>query len=379
MRKKVRIAFCVDSFCVGGTELNAVRTAESIDRSLFELLVIYFREDGPLIARYRALGVRLVHWPISSFSSPKTWVQCFRLAQFLNAERVDILHAHDVYSNIFGVTAARLSRRCKSIASRRWWFEVPRRELNLFNRFSYRLADRVLANCSAIAQLLENREFIPSKKIVEIPNFLDDSAFFGPTLSEVAAYRELWRVPDSVLTVGIVARLVPVKNHAMLLRALVQMKIPVVAFIVGDGPLRSELEQMVDDIGVREKVRFLGEVRTERNLNWYFDVAVLCSLSEGFPNSVIEAMAAARPIVATDVGGVRDAVQEGRTGFLVPSDGVAVLSEALTRLGQDPPLRAKLGAQAQVTARACFGRVDVMQRLTSIYSSLSSPTVSEIG
>jgi glycosyltransferase involved in cell wall biosynthesis len=107
------------------------------------------------------------------------------------------------------------------------------------------------------------------------------------------------------------------------------------------------------------------------NLHRLFDVSVLCSVSEGFPNSIVEAMAAARPVVATSVGGVRDAVEHGVTGLLIESGDVAGLTDALAQLLESAELRARLGSAGQQRARARFTAAVVVPSVSDLYRQLS--------
>lgn len=98
---RTRIAYCIDTFAIGGTELNAVRTAEALDPERFELCVIHLQADGPLRARYEKLGVRMVNFPIPNLYSPQTFRQGVRFARLLRDWGADVVHTHDIYTNIF--------------------------------------------------------------------------------------------------------------------------------------------------------------------------------------------------------------------------------------------------------------------------------------
>jgi glycosyltransferase involved in cell wall biosynthesis len=370
-RRKIRVAHCIDSFGIGGTELNAVRTVEALDPNRFEILILHLQKDGPLRARYERLGVQLVHVPILNLHSLRTARQGIRIARLLRTWETDVVHTHDLYTNIFVVPWARTLTRCKIIASRRWWYEAPRPALVPINRLSYLFAHRVLANSPGVARLLSLDEKVPAEKIIEISNFLDDRAFEAVGESEWRRQRRSWGVPDGATVAGIVARLQPVKNHEHLLRALAQLNERVHLVIVGDGPSRRALERMARDLLIESRVHFVGEVLAPENLHQYFDLSLLCSTSEGFPNSVIEAMAAARPVVATSVGGVPDAIVEGETGLLVPSQDLARLVEALRLLESDSSLRSRLGNAARESARSRFHKRVVIEKLSRIYESLA--------
>jgi glycosyltransferase involved in cell wall biosynthesis len=377
--RRTRVAYCLDSFAIGGTELNAVRTAEALDPDRIELCILHLQTLGPLRSRYERLGVRMTHVPIPNLYSPRTALQAMRLAGLLRRWDVDVMHSHDIYSNIFAVPWSRMLGRCATIASRRWWHEVPRPELATVNRWSSLFAHRILANSSGVADLLAREEGVPRKKIVEIPNFLEERAFETVDDATRDAQRRAWGLPDRTFAIGIVARLAPVKNHALLFRAVAQLDERCHLAVIGDGPLRAELEELARQLGIGSRVHFAGEIVPLHNLHQFLDVSVLVSLHEGFPNSVIEAMAAARPVIVTPVGGATDAVTHGITGLVVPGDDPAPLVRSLQALEADPQLRARLGAAARDAVRVKFHQVNVMARLTTLYETLAEQRRSAAG
>ena len=193
--RRIRVAFCVDSFAIGGTELNAVRTAEALDPVRIDLRIFHLQTRGPLRSRYERLGLCMTHVPIANLYSPRTAVQGVRLANLLRRENVDVVHSHDIYCNIFAVPWARLLSACSIIASRRWGHKASRPELAAANRWSSMLAHRVLANSSGVAGLLAREEGVPRKKIVEIPNFLGEDAFEVAEEAACIAQRRAWGFP----------------------------------------------------------------------------------------------------------------------------------------------------------------------------------------
>src|ERR1700682_188698 len=110
--RRIRVAYCLDSFAIGGTELNAVRTAEALDPDRIELCIFHLQTHGPLRSRYERLGVPMTHMPIPNLYSPRTAVQGMRLVRLLRRENVDVVHSHDVYCNIFAVPWARTFSGC---------------------------------------------------------------------------------------------------------------------------------------------------------------------------------------------------------------------------------------------------------------------------
>jgi glycosyltransferase involved in cell wall biosynthesis len=313
----------------------------------------------------------MIHVSIPNLYSPRTLLQGVRLARMLRRWNIDVLHSHDIYTNIFMVPWARLFSRCSIIASRRWWYEAPRPELVKANRWSSLLAHRVLANSNGVAGLLARDERVPTRKIVEIPNFLSEGAFLIVDEAARVAQRHAWGLPDEAFAIGIVARLSPVKNHVLLFEAAARLDERFHLVLVGDGPSRAGLEELARQLKIDSRVHFVGEIISTQNLHQFFDVSVLCSSSEGFPNSLIEAMAAARPVVATPVGGVTDAVAHGVTGFLVPVDDPAPLAGALRMLEADSLLRARIGEAGREVVRVKFRQEVVIEKLSTLYETLA--------
>jgi glycosyltransferase involved in cell wall biosynthesis len=242
------------------------------------------------------------------------------------------------------------------------------------NRWASMCADRILANSKGVAEYLALNERVRQDKIVEIPNFLDADAFVLADESARLAQRRAWGVPDGAFVIGIVARLSPVKNHSLLISAAAHLERRIHLVLVGDGPSRAALEKLAQQMGLADRVHFAGEVVSRENLHQYFDVSVLCSTSEGFPNSVLEAMAAARPVIATPVGGVTEAITDGSTGILVSVNDLEGLVHALRRLQSDTHLRAKLGDAAREFVRIKYHRSTVIEALSSLYERLAYRT-----
>jgi glycosyltransferase involved in cell wall biosynthesis len=164
-----------------------------------------------------------------------------------------------------------------------------------------------------------------------------------------------------------------VKDHASLLRAAARLRAAhpkLRVLLVGDGPSRGELETLAASLGITYIVTFAGERLGGGNYHHAFDVSVLCSLSEGFPNAIVEAMAAARPVAATAVGGSVDAVEDGVTGLLVPPSSPDALAGALDRLLGSAELRRDFGVAGRDRARARYAASNVLASLETLYDDL---------
>lgn len=373
----VRIAYCIDTMQIGGTELNAVRTAERLDRSRFEISVISLQPDGPLAERYRAAGIQVHPYRLKSLYAPDAVQQGVRLMMWLRRERIEILHCHDLYANLFAAPWGRMARVRAVIASRRWLEAVPNKKLEIANRLVFRVGHWVLANSPAVAEAVVKLDGVSPAKVITLSNFVGDVAFAAPTPTTKAQIFADFGIPADALVVGCIARLTPVKDHATLLRAihkLVRKWSQLHVVLVGDGEIRADLEELAAELDISEHVHFTGLQPHEPNLHHIFDVSVLTSLTEGFPNSLVEAMAAGRPVVATAVGGNVDAVRP-ETGFLVPAGEPAELASAIERLLSDDSLRLRMGAAGRDVAQREYHAASVIPRLEQLYLKLARSAI----
>ena len=370
-RRRVRVVHCIDGLGVGGTELNLVRTLEHLDRERIDASVVALNAEGPLRARLDATGLAVQAFPIASLYGPRTLRQLVRLAAHLRRTGADVVHCHDIYTNAFGTAAARLAGVPLVIASRRWWAVLPSRAHALANRLGYAVAHRVLANSEAVGKLVE-AQGVPAGKVFVLPNFLEEAAFAPmPTADRAQALAEL-NVPGGAPVVGLVARLSAEKRVELLVRAFARIgdRHPAAHLvIVGDGAERPALESLARELGVASRTHFAGHRPNRPNPHALFDLSVLCSDHEGFPNSVVEAMAAGRPVVATAVGGVPDAIEHERTGTLVPPGDVAALAAGVAALLADRERRERYGAAGRERALARYHERMVIPRLMQLYES----------
>ena len=370
---RIRVLYCIDNLRVGGAELNALRTAERLDRSRFDVSVACLTDGGPLADRYAAAGIPVFAFPIANLFGARAIREGARFARFLSARRIDVVHSHDMYDNVFATLWARVAGAPVVIASRRWWHSLPERRYRIANAVGFRLAHRVLANCPSVGRALRDVERVSPGRIAVIPNFVEEAAFRPWSAEEKRSALDELGVARDAIVIGIVARLTPVKDHASLLEAtaILARRWPRVHLVLfGDGESRGSLETLAERRGIRARTHFGGLRSNAGNLHHLFDISVLSSLSEGFPNSLVEAMAAGKPVVATDVGGNADAVGAGETGLLVPAQSPARLAAAIEQLLHDPELRSRMGAAGQRRARHDFHEGVVLPALETLYDNL---------
>ncbi len=229
-------------------------------------------------------------------------------------------------------------------------------------RMVFRLCDRVICNSEAACERLR-RVGLPARRLIVIPNGLTDEFF-------VAVPPALPR-NDKTLSIGMISRMNhPSKRHDAFLRmaALLAPRFRDLRFIlVGDGPLRSALEQLARSQGLSSRVLFMGDRRDMPAVLASLDVSVLPSESESLSNVILESMAAGVPVVATCVGGNRELIQHGETGLLVPDSDERHFAAALERLVTRPDLRRLCASQAQEKVRAKYSMRSVAERYHEVY------------
>jgi glycosyltransferase involved in cell wall biosynthesis len=352
MRTRKNILQLIDSFNEGGSERQAVQLTRLLQESdRYRLHVACLNRNGPLREEVERLGISdMPEYPLESFYDRNAAVQLRRFAAFLREREIDIVHTHDYYTNIFGMAGARLARVPVRIASRRQ-SSVRAASKRFVERLAYHLSHAIIANCDEVRKQLV-REGVPPPKITTIYNGLDTRRVIvkpGATRDEMLAGLGLPRDGRRSF-VTIVANIRAVKDHATFLRAArrVRATLPSAGFVIaGAGELTDSTRELAAQLNLQDDVFFIGPCERVAELLSVSDVCVLSSVSEGFSNAILEYMAAGRPVVATDVGGAREAVVEGETGYLVQRGDDRAMAERIAELLQDPPRARAMGERGR--------------------------------
>ncbi len=366
----VRVLYVISKMGVGGTERHLLEVLGHLDRRRVApaLHCLRLRPEDRYAAEARRLGVEVVDGGVGeTLQGPALAPAVARLAAELRRRRVEVVHAYLFHANFVGPLAARLARVPVALASKRNLDRYPRRRDRVICRVGNALADRVTVNAEAVREHIHRLERCPREKLVVVPNGID--------VRRVQAWpREAWwRLlggPPRGPVIGTVGRLVPTKGQADLLEAAVSIvdRVPDARLVLaGDGPLRTALEDRARALGLAGHVAFLGEVPDAAGLLPWLDLFVLPSLIEGMPNSAIEAMAARRAAVVTDVGGNAEVVVDGGTGLVVPARDPRSLAEAVLTLLKDPERARAMGEAGRARAAALFGADRMARRLEALY------------
>jgi len=294
----------------------------------------------------------------------------WRMVQLLRRERPDIVHSHTWGTLCEGYAATRLAGEASFVHGEHGTMELRARNI-LVQRWVWSRADALLSVSSQLADRMAEQVGISRERVQVIRNGVDLQKF--GSIPSVEARRDLG-LDNGQFVIGTVGRLVAVKGHETLLAALAEVRrerTNALALIAGEGPLRGDLAARADALGVASAVRFMGERNDVARVLAALDVFVLTSHSEGLPNTVLEAMAAGLPVVATNVGGVAELVDHDRTGLLVPRSEPLVLARAIRALSVDHERRVRFGDAGRTKAASEFGLARMLAEYERLYMRLA--------
>ena len=387
----------------GGPAIHTVLLTQGLDRARFRSVLVtgavgtnegdmgYYAAEHGVVARVLPRFGRLVG-PLGMV--PTAW----RLFTMMWAERPAIVHTHTATAGILGRMTAlaynaltRLTGRSPALLVHTfhghvlhgYYGRARSAALRRLERFLARLTRQVIAVSDGVRDdLVVRHRVCPASKVTVVPLGLD-FGWVSTLPSHAGVLRRRHRIPDGVVTLGLVGRLTAIKNHELFLAALARLR-PGVAcgVIIGDGERRGPLEATARSVlGPERPVIFTGWERDQGNIYAGLDVVCLTSRNEGTPVALIEAMAAGRPFVATDVGGVRDlAVGEPRPdprGFTVFANGIVVrpddadaFAAALSLLVDAPAVRAAMGARGRGVAVTRYSKERLIKDVEGLYDAL---------
>jgi len=373
------VLLMVGSFAQGGSETQALRLARSLARAgaPYGVLLACLDREGPLLAEAEALGAGAVPgFPLRSFYHPSTAGQLRRCARFMRERGVAIVQTFDFYTNVFGMAAAALAGVPARVAARRETFGFRTEAQRRVERAAYRLAHAVVVNADAVGRQIVS-EGVPARKVHTVYNGIEADRFVAPAglgRGELVAACGLPPEAAGRRLVTLVANLRhPVKDHPSFLRAArrVRAEVPEAAFVIaGEGELTGSVRALAGELGVGGDLFLTGRCARVAELLAASEVCVLSSRAEGFSNSILEYMAASRPVVATEVGGAAEAIVEGETGHLVPAGDDALMAERVAGLLRDPVRARAMGEAGRRRVERLFSAEAQLARTLEIYGRL---------
>jgi glycosyltransferase involved in cell wall biosynthesis len=383
MAEPVRVLSIIGRLNIGGPAMHAILLTHGLRGRGYETVLVAGQE-GPREGSLRDLAAQKAVEPLflpelgREIRVGRDLLALFSLVRILTRQRPAIVHTHTAKAGALGRIAARLAgvpvvvhtfhghvlHGYFSRGTTRVFLEIERRLAGI--------TTRILTVSETQRQELLDLKIATPRTSSVMPLGLELDPFLTAHVSKGTIRRQLGLSPHVPL-VGIVGRLVPIKDHATFLEAAAALhrSRPEVRFlVVGDGELRPSLERLAGTLDLDGRVHFLGWQRDMPRVYADLDLLVLSSINEGTPVALIEAMAAGLPVVATRVGGVADVVDDGKTGLLVPPKDPAALNRAMAVLLDDPDRRREMGQAGRHAVYPLYSDDALLDRMDALYAAL---------
>ena len=366
----IPLAQVVYALAIGGSEILARRLALGLTRRRYACSLYAVQDDGPLSDLLKADGI-----PCRAFSRKGKWDPrpLVRLVQQFRADGTKVVHTHHLGQLLYGGLAGRLAG-CRVIHTEHEYYSLGRPRAQQLLRVLTRLADRVTAVAEPVRSFLEGTVGLPASKLITIQNGVEIHRYEAAIPHD----REKWDLKNSDVIIGCVARLSPEKGHTVLLRAFrkVISRHPQARLaLIGEGEERERLQHLAGDLRIGHLVRFLGLRADVPEVLAACDLFTLPSIQEGFPMVILEALAAGKAVIASEVGAIPDVIRHGATGMLVPAGDADALADALCLLIEDEGVRRRLGQSGRELVRAVYD----FERTVGQYDDLYQKVLGEAG
>lgn len=385
MRKIVRV---ITRLNIGGPAIHVVLLSSEFNLAGYKDILVSGRTsetegDMDYYAKEKSVSPLYVDELGRDISFWKDIRAFFTILAVMIKEKPDIVHTHTAKAGTLGRLAAILAGVPIKIHTFHGhvfdgYFSPQKAMIFLYiERFLALFTDKVIVVSESVRDdIITKLKVTEKRKSAVIPLGFELEKFLGCEKNR-GHFRKTLGVEDDVLLVGIIGRLVPIKNHKMFLEAVKKVisitPRPKVKFIiVGDGELRSGLEDYAEAIGMKSDVIFAGWVSELSTVYVDLDVVALTSLSEGTPVSLIEAMASGRVVLATDVGGVRDLVIDNVSGVLAASGDSDGFSDKLIELLKDPARRQRLGMRGKADVKEKYSKDRLVKDMEKLYAECSA-------
>ncbi|OPX36127.1 MAG: hypothetical protein B1H11_07985 [Desulfobacteraceae bacterium 4484_190.1] len=370
LSNKIKVLHLTLSMGMGGIENLILTITKNLNHDLFESTVGCLDYPGELFNRLSESGIKafcLKRKP--GLDIGLIW----KLASKLRRLKIDIVHSHNQGAHFYGCLSANLARVPIVICTEHSRHNTDKRYIrHLEKRFLSFFTDAIITVTDQLRELAINQDHINPKKIITVYNGIDCGKFHKRFDSD--KIKNSLGISSENVILGIVARLNPIKNHDLLLRAMacaLRSGENLTLLIIGDGELRNDLVAQTSHLGISSRVLFLGNCNNIPELLSIIDIFVLCSLSEGLPLTLLEAMAAQKAIIITDSANSAGLIGDGKNGIVVPSDSEEELTAAIVNLSRSSQgYMEKLGEASYKKVVAQFNEKRMVGRYEEIYLGL---------
>ncbi|MEG6523544.1 glycosyltransferase family 4 protein [Desulfotomaculum sp. 1211_IL3151] len=359
----------------GGMKNHLINLIRHTDKNKFSITVACPPSTALWDELYQ-MGVNLIPIPLAGeISLSKDYAVIRTLVKYLHQSRTTIMHAHSSKAALVGRIAGIIARTPVIVFTAHnsiFYEEWPGWKKKIYatvEKILARFTDRIITVSDALKQELVEKEEISLSRLTTIYNGIEIEKF-NQEFDKEEIKKEL-KLPPSGVVIGTIARLAPQKGVAYLLKAASLLKeYNITLLIVGDGPLRQQLEEEALELGLGNRAIFAGMRENIEEIYAVLDIFVLPSVTEGLPLAILEAMAAAKPVVATRVGGVPEAILEGKTGLVVSPKDPEALAVALAGLLGERELLSRMGKNGLKHVNDKFTITLMVQKTLDLYSQL---------
>ena len=380
LNRPITVLYLIDTYISvpesplrAGAEKQLYLLASSLNPEKFRPIIVQLSPDTSFqVASGNLEGLELFHFPTGKLYSLNGLRQINHLLSLTKNKKVDMIHTFFEKSEVMGWLAMRLSGTPVWITSRRDLGFKRKKIYDKIFRMTSKDCKKCIANCNAVREQAIQQENLPPGKIEVIYNGLDLSEY--QQILKTKPLREELGVVNGAPLVGLIANFnFEIKGHIYFLGSAKKIleKVPNAKFVlVGDGPLRPRYEEVARELKIKRGVFFLGNRADVPNIISNLDVSVLSSTSEGLSNVILESMAAGKPVVATNVGGSKEMIQDGVTGYLVPPSDSQSMAAAIINLLQNPDKAIAMGSAGREVVKDRFTVETMVKKYEELYFSL---------
>ena len=360
-----------------GAEVHILSILQGFRNRPVNMSLVVFT-DGPLAKAARQLGVE-VYFIRKRFRGDV--LPLIALTRLIRAKKINIVHTHLISGNFYGRVIGKFTKVQGIVSTIHYSDKLALGEFRLpfMGDLLFKIdtamscfSDCIIAPSKELQQLLIKKG-VSRQKVVNIPNAFNFEQ--AQHINEKEFSLDKLGFAPEIKLVGMVGRLVSVKNFEMFLRAakiVIDSGVKVKFLLVGDGPQQTILENLVQELGIDEHIIFLGFRADVFDIVSLLDIFVLCSKWETFPISLIEAMALGKPVIATDIGGVKEIITDAVNGMLVPVNDHEALSSAILHLLTQKETAKKFGNLGRQKAMKEFSLKAMCDTLSSLYKKIQS-------
>ncbi len=361
----LNILHIIPNLTVGGVENQLAVVLKKYDKRIFFPSVCCLSDRGEIGREIESNGFKIVY--LNKLRHQFDWTIIRDIYKLIKEWNIKIVRTHQYHANLYGRLAALVAKVPCLVASIHNVYTIDKKiHRRLINKCLAAFTDKVVAVSNAVKKDILEYDRIPEDKVTVIYNGIEVERFFKKRVTNI---RDELKISADTPVIGTVGRLTIQKGHKYLIEAIAKLKkdFPrITLLIVGDGPLKQQLKNYAEKLKISKNVIFLGMRRDIPEILSTIDIFVLSSLWEGLCNSLIEAMAAGKPVIASDIPAVTEIINSDKMGILIPPQNSEAIKKAISVLLNNKPLAQNFCKFAQERILSTF----TIDKTVSHYSDL---------